>query len=45
MTLEEALFSGSFVIASGKQSALSTEKQAASGKSPNSFKLVFNHYR
>jgi hypothetical protein len=45
MTLEEALFSRSFVIASGKQSALSEEKLAEIGNSPNSFKLVFNHYR
>jgi hypothetical protein len=45
MTLEESLFSGSFVIASGKQSAFSEEKQAEFGNSPNSFKLVFNHYR
>lgn len=44
MTLEESLFAKSFVIASGKQSALSAEKQAEFGNSPKSFKLVFNHY-
>jgi hypothetical protein len=45
MTLEEALFSVSLVIASGKKSSLSAEKEAEFGNSTNSFKLVFNHYR
>ena len=37
MTLEEALFSRSLVIASDKQSAMSAEKQAEFGNAPNSF--------
>ena len=42
---EDSLLSGSFILASGKQSALSAEKQSEFGDSPNSFQLVFNHYR
>ena len=45
MALEEVLFSGSFVITSGKQSALSAEKQSTFGNAPNSFYFVFDHYR
>ena len=42
---EDSLLSGSFILASGKQSALSAEKQSEFGDSPNSFQLVFKHYR
>ena len=42
---EDSLLSGSLILASGKQSALSTEKQSEFGDTPNSFQLVLKHYR
>jgi hypothetical protein len=41
---EDSLLSGSLILASGKQSALSAEKHSEFGDSPNSFQLVFKHY-
>ena len=42
---EDSLLSGSLILASGKQSALSSEKQSEFGDTPNSFQLVLKHYR
>ncbi|MCS5545799.1 MAG: hypothetical protein NZ867_03205 [SAR324 cluster bacterium] len=41
---ENWLFSGSFILASGKNSAKPTQKKSEFGDTPNSFQLMLKHY-